>query len=68
MNDPVLRCASCGKLLTRKTITTLGCCNNCGMKRVTTVKFLSDTDKEELAKKGVDQAWLDEFCQEVPDE
>ena len=67
MIDPVFRCAFCGALLTRKGIATLGCCNKCGMKRVTNVKFLSDTDKIELAQKGIDQAWLDEFSEVVPD-
>ncbi len=67
MDDPVLRCLNCQALLTRKAITTLGCCNKCGMKRVTTVQMLSDTEKQTLIDSGVDKAWIDEFCQEVPD-
>jgi predicted RNA-binding Zn-ribbon protein involved in translation (DUF1610 family) len=68
MTDPVLRCVSCGRLLTRKTIATYGCCTTCGMRRVTTVRFLSDTEKTNLAEKGISQAWIDEFCEEVDDE
>lgn len=68
LKEPVLRCLSCHALLTRKTITKMGRCNKCGMRRVTTVQMLSDTEKEELLNKGVDKAWIDEFCQEVPDE
>lgn len=67
LNDPVLRCVSCAALLTRKAVSTLGCCTKCGMKRVSTVKFLSDTEIEELREKGIDENWLAEFSQEVPD-
>ena len=68
VKDPVMRCASCGNLIKRNTIRSLGCCNKCGMKRVTTVVFLSDEEKTDLANRGVDQEWIDEFCKEVPDE
>ena len=68
LSDPVLRCMGCHALLTRKLITKLGMCNKCGNRRVTTVKMLSDTEKTELLDRGISKSWIDEFCQEVPDD
>lgn len=59
-NDPVLRCDSCQKLVKRTTLHKLGCCPDCGNKRVRNLTVFNHTEKAQMEKWGF-QDFVDEY-------
>lgn len=48
LNDPILRCKDCTKMVHRQFIHTHGCCNHCGNKRFTQVSLITESDMKAL--------------------
>lgn len=57
-SDPVLRCDSCQHVFLREIIHELGCCPECGNRRVRNVLILKPEEMERLKKEGIDPEFL----------
>ena len=66
-NEPVLRCDSCNKIVSKGTITALGLCNHCGNKRFRPVDVIGELELMQIKKLDGSEAFLELF-EEVPDE
>ena len=65
--DPVLRCDSCNKIVTKNVITKLGLCNHCGNKRFRAVDVISELELIQIKKLDGADDFLELF-EEVNDE
>ena len=59
-SDPVVRCDSCQALVKRETLHKLGCCNECGNKRMRNLTIFNDKDRDQLIEWGF-QSFVDEY-------
>ena len=64
-NEPVVICDSCAKVNLTEEMKKMGCCSNCGNRRVRNVQVLSG-DNLKLVKQWIsdgicDPEWLQEF-------
>ena len=60
-SDPMLRCDSCAKLVARLSLQELGCCPECGNRRMRNVLAMSESEMDGLINKSIDPAWLKLF-------
>lgn len=60
-NDPIVRCASCQKIILRETIRDAGMCPVCGNRRVTNVLLLSEEEMANLKTRNIDPDFLELF-------
>jgi len=66
LDEPVLRCDSCNKIVTRKSLHKVGACKFCGNKRVKNVTVFNEVERDAMIVMGF-QKFVDEFA-EVDDE
>lgn len=59
--DPIVRCDSCQAIVYRKHLHKLGCCPECGNRRVRNVLTLKPKEMKRLKKDGVDPEFLSLF-------
>lgn len=59
--DPVVRCDGCHKLAKIETIKAVGCCPECGNKRVRNVLVFNSSELEQLKAWNIDPAFIDLF-------
>lgn len=50
--DPVLRCDSCNSLVKLTTLHKLGCCPDCGNKRVRSLNIFDETERDKIKEWG----------------
>lgn len=68
-NDPVVRCASCQQLITRKAIRKLAHCPKCGNRRVSNLRSFTEEEEKWMKEHNVDPDFLALFeTVEDPDE
>ena len=65
--EPVLRCDSCNKIVTKNAITKLGLCNHCGNKRFRPVDVISELELIQIKKLDGAEAFLELFETDVDD-
>lgn len=54
MENMILRCDGCQKLVHSIQLQKLGCCHSCGNKRYATVQILKEDEHEQLRDKSYD--------------
>ena len=58
MDDPIVRCTECQRLIFMEEIRDVGMCPGCGCKRVRDVRVLNDQEIAELKAKDIDPDFL----------
>ena len=61
--EPVLRCDSCNKIVTKAAITKLGFCNHCANKRFRPVDVISELELMQIKKLDGAEDFLKLFCE-----
>lgn len=61
--DPVVRCDSCSKIVQTKTLRELGCCPNCGNRKVRNLTVFNSEELTQMKDWGVDPEFLNIFCE-----
>jgi hypothetical protein len=56
--DPIVRCDACQELLLRKTIQEIGCCTNCGNRRMTNIKVIKEAEIEKVKSWNLDPEFM----------
>lgn len=60
-SDPVVRCDGCHKLVRIEAIKNVGCCPNCGNKRVRNVLVFNQEELEQLKEWKIDTEFISLF-------
>jgi len=70
VNDPVMRCDSCVKIIRTETLKNIGKCPHCGNRKVRSLQTFSSLERDKMVKWNIDPAFLAIFesTGENPDE
>lgn len=63
--DPVVRCDSCSKITLTKELKRLGCCPNCGNRKVRNLLVFNGEERSQMEAWGVDPDFLAIFEQDA---
>ena len=59
--DPVVRCDSCAKIVQTTELRRLGCCPNCGNRKVRNVLVFNEADLAQMKEWNIDPEFLSKF-------
>jgi len=61
MQDPVLRCDSCQKMLLTSEVLGIGMCPECGNRRMRNVVIMNEEEQKQAEKWGLDPKFMARF-------
>jgi len=61
--DPVVRCDSCSKINLTQKFRDLGCCPNCGNRKIRNLLVFNSEELAQMKEWGVDEEFVNLFCE-----